>query len=110
MDTPQRCDGTACVKENQCNVGKGGMSCTLPKGHLGPHIACGAATHNYKVWDNTDAPAPQPAPQPLIDSRDIAMWLKLIELVDWAVKTEMVCTAQAVLKILREDFESLKKL
>lgn len=49
----KKCDGTAC-QHNKVKCAKRHIlsmtQCTLPKGHNGPHIACGFVTHNIAVW------------------------------------------------------------
>ena len=30
----------------------GAYVCTRPKGHTGPHIACGGYEHNYIIWED----------------------------------------------------------
>jgi hypothetical protein len=33
-----------------------GLICTKPKGHRGPHVACGVKYHAIETWDNEGGP------------------------------------------------------
>jgi len=36
-----------------CNASNGGVSCTRPVGHAGPHTACNVARHQIETWTDT---------------------------------------------------------
>ena len=41
-------EGTECLDQ----LGVGMMGCTRPKGHDGPHVACGIIHHAICAWDD----------------------------------------------------------
>lgn len=46
-----KCNGTACQhRAHACKAWHEGYSCTLARGHKGPHIACGETTHDIRSW------------------------------------------------------------
>lgn len=56
------CSGNECCRgpgRNCCAIGPRDLTCTLPAGHTGDHIACAPpARHNLAQWPNYNVPAP----------------------------------------------------
>lgn len=39
-----------CTRHDTCNAMSKGWGCTRPKGHDGPHVACGIINHSIHTW------------------------------------------------------------